>query len=211
MQLTDILHAIFHIDQSLKLLVGEYGAAFYLILFLVIFCETGILPLFFLPGDPLLFLCGAFCAGGGLSLWILMPVLFVATVAGCALNYGTGRYIGAKAHTHNYRWLDRAALARSQAFCDKFGSRTLLISPYIAVVRTFAPFIAGVSGMRFDKFMLANVLGAALWVCGLVLGGYWFGNIELIRKNLNWIVLAGAGIGIGALALGTVLRLYRKR
>ncbi|HEY8024176.1 MAG TPA: VTT domain-containing protein [Burkholderiaceae bacterium] len=210
MDIAHIFHAILHIDQSLKLLVGEYGVAFYLILFVVIFCETGLLPLFFLPGDPLLFVCGAFCASGALDLWLLMPTLFVATFGGCMLNYAIGRYIGAKAYTHNYRWLDRNALNRTHAFCEKYGGRTLLISPYIAVIRTFAPFVAGVSAMRIDKFAWANFGGAALWVVGLVVGGYLFGNIAVIRDHLNALVLAGAAIGLGALLLGTVLRLLRK-
>lgn len=210
MDIAHIFHAILHIDQSLKLLVGEYGVAFYLILFVVMFCETGLLPLFFLPGDPLLFVCGAFCASGALDLWLLMPTLFVATFGGCMLNYAIGRYIGAKAYTHNYRWLDRNALNRTHAFCEKYGGRTLLISPYIAVIRTFAPFVAGVSAMRIDKFAWANFGGAALWVVGLVVGGYLFGNIAVIRDHLNALVLAGAAIGLGALLLGTVLRLLRK-
>jgi membrane-associated protein len=210
MDLSQIFYAILHIDQSLKMLVGEYGAAFYLILFVVIFCETGFLPLFFLPGDPLLFICGAFCANGVLNLWLLMPVLFFATFGGCAVNYRIGRLIGARAYTHNYKWLDRAALERTHAFSEKHGAKALLISPYLAVIRTFAPFIAGVSAMDAGKFMWSNFLGAVLWVAGLVLGGYWFGNIDVIREHLNAIVLAGAGIGIGALVLGTVLRLLRK-
>jgi membrane-associated protein len=210
MDIAHIFHAILHLDQSLRMLVGEYGAAFYLILFVVIFCETAFLPLFFLPGDPLLFVCGAFCATGALNLWLLMATLFAATVSGCMVNYGIGRYIGAKAYTHNYKWLDRAALTRTHAFCEKYGGRTLLISPYIAVIRTFAPFIAGVSAMRVDKFAWANLAGAGLWVVGLVVGGYLFGNIGVIRDHLNALVLGGVAIGLGALLLGTVLRLLRK-
>jgi len=211
MDWSQILHAIFHIDQSMRQLVDAYGALFYLILFLIVFCETGFLPLFFLPGDPLLFVCGAFCATGVLNLGATMAVLFVATFGGCAVNYRIGRYVGARAYTQNIRWLDRAALDRTHAFCERYGRSALLISPYLAVIRTFAPFIAGVSAMRAGRFMAANAMGAALWVAGLVLGGFWFGNIELIRRNLNTLVLAGAAIGVAALVLGALLKFRRKR
>ena len=211
MDWSQILHAIFHIDQSMRQLVDTYGALFYLILFVIVFCETGFLPLFFLPGDPLLFVCGAFCANGVLNLGATMAVLFVAAFGGCAVNYRIGRYVGARAYTQNYRWLDRALLARTHAFCERHGRSALLISPYVAVVRTFAPFIAGVSAMRAGRFMVANAMGAAFWVAGLVLGGFWFGNIELIRRNLNTLVLAGAAIGVAALVLGALLKLRRKR
>jgi membrane-associated protein len=211
MNWADILHAIFHIDQSMRQLVDAYGALFYLILFAIVFCETAFLPLFFLPGDPLLFVCGAFCAGGVLNLGVTMSVLFVAAFGGCAVNYRIGRYVGARAYTQNYRWLDRTALERTHAFCERHGSAALLIAPYVAVVRTFAPFIAGISAMRTGRFMAANAMGAALWVAGLVLCGYWFGNIEVVRKNLNTLVLAGAAIGVLALVLGALLKLRRKR
>jgi len=210
MDWTQILHAIFHIDQSMRQLVDAYGALFYLILFAIVFCETAFLPLFFLPGDPLLFVCGAFCAGGVLNLGATLAVLFVAAFGGCAVNYRIGRYVGARAYTQNYRWLDRTLLARTHVFCERHGSAALLISPYVAVVRTFAPFIAGVSSMRAGRFMAANAAGAALWVLGLVLGGYWFGNIEVVRRNLNTLVLAGAAIGVAALVLGALLKLGRK-
>ncbi len=211
MDWAQVFHAIFHIDQSMRQLVDAYGALFYLILFAIVFCETGFLPLFFLPGDPLLFVCGAFCASGVLNLGLTLAVLFVAAFGGCAVNYRIGRYVGARAYTQNYRWLDRVALERTHAFCERHGSAALLISPYVAVVRTFAPFVAGVSAMRAGRFMAANALGAALWVLGLVLGGYWFGNIEVIRNNLNTLVLAGAAIGVAALVLGALLKLRRKR
>jgi len=210
MDWTQILHAIFHIDQSMRQLVDAYGILFYLILFAIVFCETGFLPLFFLPGDPLLFVCGAFCASGVLNLGSTMAVLFVATFGGCAVNYRIGRYVGARAYTQNYRWLDRTALERTHAFCERYGRAALLISPYVAVVRTFAPFIAGISAMRTGRFMAANAMGAALWVLGLVLGGYWFGNIPIVRNNLNTLVLTGAGIGVAALVVGALLKLKRR-
>lgn len=211
MSWSDILHAVFHIDQAMRQLVDAYGALFYLILFAIVFCETGFLPLFFLPGDPLLFVCGAFCAGGVLNLVPTMAVLFVAMFAGYVVNYRIGRYVGARAYTQDYRWLNRAALDRTHVFCERYGSAALLIAPYVAVVRTFAPFVAGVSSMCFGCFLTASALSAALWVAGLVLGGYWFGNIPLVRDNLNTLVLGGAAIGVAALAIGALLKLKRPR
>ena len=207
MDWTQILHAVFHIDQSMRQLIDAYGILFYLILFAIVFCETAFLPLFFLPGDPLLFVCGAFCAGGVLNLEMTMAALFAAAFGGCAVNYRIGRCLGARAYTQNYGWLDRAALDRTHAFCERYGRAALLVSPYVAVVRTFAPFIAGVSAMRAGRFMAANAMGAAFWVLGLVLGGYWFGNIPIVRDNLNTLVLTGAGIGVAALVLGALLKL----
>jgi membrane-associated protein len=210
MNWTDILHAIFHIDQSMRQLVGAYGALFYLILFGIVFCETAFLPLFFLPGDPLLFVCGAFCANGVLNLGATMAALFVATFAGYAVNYRIGRYVGVRAFTQNSRWLNRAALEHTHAFCERHGSSALLIAPYVAVVRTFAPFVAGVSNMGVGRFLVASAMSAALWVGGLVLGGYWFGNIPLIRNNLNALVLGGAAIGVLALVVGALVKLRHK-
>jgi membrane-associated protein len=207
----DILHAVFHFDQSVRLLVTTYGVLFYLILFAIVFCETAFLPLFFLPGDPLLFVCGAFCANGVLGLGATMSTLFVAAFAGYGVNYRIGRYVGARAYTHNYRWLNRAALERTHAFCERHGSGALLIAPYVAVVRTFAPFVAGMSNMKPARFVSASAASAALWVGGLVLGGYWFGNIPLVRDNLSTLVLSGAGIGVLALVLGGLLKLRRSR
>ncbi len=211
MDALQLLHAILHIDQSMSALVGQYGTAFYLLLFAVVFCETGTIPLFFLPGNPLLFVCGAFSATGAMNLWVLMATLVAATVAGRTVNYWTGRALGKRVYTHEYAWLNRDALNRSHAFCEKYGGVTMILSPFLAVIRTFAPFVAGASAMQFSRFQLFNVLGAAIWVGVLVLSGNLFGNIPVVRNHMNVIVLVGVSIGVGALILGAAWKIYRSR
>lgn len=206
-----MLEIVLHLNQFLGTLIAENGNMAYAILFLVVFCEIGLLPLFFLPGDPLLFFSGAFCAMGALNIWVLVPALFIAAVLGSALNYWIGRRVGKQVYTRNYRWLDRAALNRAHAFYEKYGSISFLMSPFIAVVRTFAPFVAGVSQMTTSKFLASMVGGAALWVVTLVVGGYYFGNIPLIRDHLSAIVLIGLALGLGSLAVSALFRAYQAR
>lgn len=203
------LHAIFHLDQHMEALVAQYGTTFYLLLFVIVFCEIGFVPLFFLPGNPLLFLCGAFSATGAMNLWILMGTLAAATISGRTVNYWSGRALGNRVFTHDYAWLNREALNRSHAFCEKYGGVTMIISPFIAVVRTFAPFVAGVSLMRFSNFQLFNVLGAIVWVGVLVVGGNLFGNIPVVRNHMNAIVLIGVVTGLAALVLAAAWKVYR--
>ena len=206
----DLLQILLHLNQFLATLIAEHGELAYAVLFVVVFSEIGLLPLFFLPGDPLLFFCGAFCATGALSLWLLLPLLFAAAVLGTLLSYWLGRMLGEQAYERNYRWLDRSALDRAHAFYERYGRVTFLMSPFVAVVRTFAPFAGGVSGMTFGKFLPAVVAGAALWVGILVVGGYYFGNIPLIRDHVGGIVLLGLGLGLLSLAFGSLLKKGRQ-
>jgi len=211
MDASQLLYAIFHIDHSIATLVAQYGAAFYLLLFVIIFCETALLPLFFLPGNPLLFICGAFSATGAMNVWLLLATLIAATFLGRSANYVIGRAVGTKAYTHDYAWLNRAALNRTHAFCEKYGGVTLIISPFIAVVRTFAPFVAGVSAMSLAKFQIFNLLGACAWAIVLVVGGNLFGDLPFIRDHMNIIVLIGVGTGLTALLIATGWKLLRNR
>lgn len=175
------------------------------------FCEIAFLPLFFLPGDPLIFICGAFCATGAISLWIVMPLLFVATVAGSAVNFRIGRAIGQKVFTQDYRWLDQAALQRTHRFYEEHGGITFLLSPFIAVVRTFAPFVGGVSAMTCSRFLLFMTAGAAMWIVTLVPAGYFFGNVPVVRDHMSGIVLLGIGLGVGSLLASGLWRWLAKR
>jgi len=211
MHFVQLVHAILHFDQNLGSLIAQHGAMVYAALFLIVFCEIGLLPLFFLPGDPLLFICGAFCATGVMKLWVLMPVLFVAAVLGSVLNYAIGRAVGQRVYAHDYRWLDRAALQKTHQFYESYGWITFILSPFIAVIRTFAPFVGGVSSMTFSKFLVAVVAGAATWVVTLLLAGYWFGNIPLVHEHLGALVLLGLVLGLGALAIAGLLRTYHNR
>jgi membrane-associated protein len=211
MDFTLFLNMLAHFDQHLGSMIAQYHVAVYAMLFVVVFCEIGVLPLFFLPGDPLLFICGAFCATGALNIWVLMPLLIAAAVLGSTLNYGTGRVVGQKAYERNHPWLNREALARSHAFYERYGHVTFLFSPFVAVVRTFAPFVGGVAGMTFTKFLFWVFAGALAWVLILVPSGYFFGNIPWIRDHMGAIVLLGLGLGLGSLAVSGLLQARERR
>ncbi|AEK63394.1 VTT domain-containing protein [Collimonas fungivorans] len=207
MQFVDI---ILHVDKSLGFLIKEYGALIYIVLFLIVFCETGLVVLPFLPGDTLLFIGGAFCANGEMNIWALMGLLIVAATTGNTLNYWIGSLIGHKVYTHDYRWLDKKALQKTHAFYEHHGGKTIILSRFVPIVRTFAPFVAGVSEMTFSKFQFFNITGALIWVVGLVSAGYFFGNIPVIRDHLNTIVLIGVGAAVVPVALGGLWKFYKK-
>ncbi len=191
MEFSQLLDLILHVDKSLGTLLEFYGPLVYAVLFAIVFAETGLVVFPFLPGDTLLFMGGAFCASGGMSAPLLMALLVIAAVTGNTVNYLVGRAIGARAFTHNYRWLDRAALDKTHAFFEKHGGKTIVLARWLPVVRTFAPFVAGVSDMGMARFQFYNITGALFWVVTLVMAGYFFGNIPVIRDHLNTIVLIG--------------------
>lgn len=210
MDLMQLLDMILHVDKSLGILISNYGAMIYAVLFLIVFCETGLVVLPFLPGDTLLFVAGAFCASGEIDPWILTGLLVTAAVTGNTVNYWVGSAIGHKVFTHDYRWLDKAALHKTHLFYEKHGGKTIILSRFVPIVRTFAPFIAGVSKMTFSKFQVFNLSGALLWVACLVVGGYFFGNIPIIRDHLNAIVLIGVGAAVVPLMLGGLWKFYKR-
>jgi len=210
MDFVQFLDMILHVDKYLGTVIAQYGTLVYVVLFAIVFCETGLVVLPFLPGDTLLFIGGAFCASGAMNIWALMALLITAAITGNTINYWIGRAIGQKVFTHDYRWLDKVALKKTHAFYENHGGKTIILSRFIPIVRTFAPFVAGVSDMTFTKFQFFNITGAVLWVVGLVAGGYFFGNIPIIRDHLNTIVLVGVGAAVIPLALGGVWKFYRK-
>lgn len=207
MQLVDM---ILHVDKSLGQVIAQYGQMVYGVLSAIVFAETGLVVFPFLPGDTLLFIGGAFAATGELNIWLLMGLLLFAAIAGNTVNYLIGNAIGQKVFTHDYRWLDRAALLKTQAFYQNHGGKTIILARFVPVVRTFAPFVAGVSSMSFAKFQFYNVTGALIWVVGLVTAGYFFGNIPIIRDHLTTIVLIGVGAAVIPVALGVMLKFYRR-
>jgi len=211
MQLMQMLQIALHFDQHLSSLIVQYGTAVYAMLFIIVFVEIGFLPLFFLPGDPLIFICGGLSATGALNVWLVMSVLFAATVAGSIVDYAIGRAIGEKVYTADYRWLDKNALRRAHAFYEARGGLTFLLSPFIAVVRTFAPFAAGVLRMTFARFVSFVTAGAALWIGSLVAAGYVFGNVPLVRDHMSSIVLLGVALGVGSLIASALWRLVNSR
>jgi membrane-associated protein len=210
MDFLQFLDMILHVDKYLGTFIAQYGTMIYAVLFAIVFCETGLVVLPFLPGDTLLFIAGAFCATGAMNIWVLIALLLAAAVAGNTVNYWIGSAIGHKVFTHDYRWLDKDALRKTHAFYENHGGKTIILARFVPIVRTFAPFVAGVSEMTFAKFQFFNIVGALLWVAGLVAGGYFFGNIPVIRDHLNTIVLIGVGAAVIPLALGGVWKVYRK-
>lgn len=198
----EILTMLLQIDKTLGIWIAEYGAWIYLVLFLIVFGETGLVVLPFLPGDSLLFIAGAFAATGALDAGLLIALLLVAAVLGNTVNYMVGRYIGPKVFSQNVRFLDRAALVKTHAFYERHGGKTLVMARFLPVIRTFAPFVAGVGYMSFARFQFFNVTGALLWVLSLVLAGYYFGNLPMVREHLNTIVLVGMAAAIVPVLLG---------
>ncbi|MET0963253.1 MAG: VTT domain-containing protein [Noviherbaspirillum sp.] len=207
MQLVDM---VLHVDKSLGRVIAEYGQTVYGVLTAIVFTETGLVVFPFLPGDTLLFIGGAFAATGELNVWLLMGLLTFAAVAGNTVNYFIGNAIGQKIFTRDYRWLDKAALHRTHAFYDNHGGKTIILARFIPVVRTFAPFVAGVSNMSFARFQFFNITGALAWVVGLVTAGYFFGNIPAIRDHLTIIVLIGVCAAVIPVALGAVYKFCRR-
>ncbi len=210
MDFMQLLDMILHIDKYLGTFITEYGTLVYVVLSGIVFAETGLVIFPFLPGDTLLFIGGAFCASGAMNVWLLMGLLITAAILGNTVNYYIGKAIGQKVFTHDYRWLDKDALRRTHAFYENHGGKTIILSRFVPVVRTFAPFVAGVSGMEFAKFQFYNITGALIWVIGLVAAGYFFGNIPIIRDHLTTIVLIGIGAAVVPLALGGVWKMYKK-
>ncbi len=212
--LLQFANLVLHIDKFLGVFIHEYGAWVYAVLFLIVFCETGLVVLPFLPGDSLLFIGGAFCATGEMNLGLLIVLLLVAAVVGNTVNYMVGRSIGPRVFNSHIpfleRFLDRSALQKTHNFYEKHGGKTIVLARFIPVVRTFAPFVAGASEMTVSRFQFFNVLGALFWVLLLVLLGYFFGNIPFIRQYLNLIVLVGIGAAVVPVVLGAVWKMTRK-
>ncbi|WP_377701927.1 VTT domain-containing protein [Pseudoduganella sp. UC29_71] len=207
MQLLDML---VHVDKTLDTLIAQYGIWVYAVLFFIIFSETGLVVLFFFPGDTLLFIAGALCATGQMNLPVLIALLITAAVTGNTVNYWIGEAIGQRVFTHDYRWLNKDALHRTHEFFEKHGGKTIILARFVPVVRTFAPFVAGVSDMTFSRFQMYNVTGAVAWVVSLTVGGYLFGNMPVVRDHLTTIVMVGVCAAIVPLALGGVWKLGRR-
>lgn len=211
MEFSQLLGLILHIDKALDIMLQQYGVLVYALLFAIVFAETGLVVFPFLPGDTLLFVAGAFCANGLMNASLLMLLLIIAAVSGNTVNYLIGRALGQRVFTHDYRWIDRHALEKTHAFFERHGGKTIILARWLPVIRTFAPFVAGVSDMGFARFQIFNVVGALLWVIGLVMAGYFFGNIPIIRDHLNTIVLIGVAAAAGPVALAAIIRWVRGR
>ncbi|AEV25936.1 putative membrane-associated protein [Azospira oryzae PS] len=180
---------VLHLDKHLAVLVQQYGPWIYAILFFIVFAETGFVVVPFLPGDSLLFVAGALAAIGDMALMPLMLSLSLAAVLGNSLNYVIGRWFGHRILAWNSRLLNRAALEKTHAFFEVHGGKTLVISRFLPLLRTFAPFVAGMGEMGYGRFTFFNVVGGVSWVVSLSLAGYWFGNLPLIKNNLSLVIV----------------------
>jgi membrane-associated protein len=208
--LRNIVDLFLHLDQHLSEVISDYGTWTHLILFLIVFCETGLVITPLLPGDSLLFAAGTFAALGALDLWLVLSLLIAAAIIGDSVNYWIGNYIGPRAFSGDIRFLRKEYLERTHAFYERHGGKTIILARFVPIVRTFAPFVAGVGAMSYPKFITYNVVGAVLWVGMFVLGGYFFGNIPVVRKNFTIVILAIIAISVMPMAL-EALRARRSR
>jgi membrane-associated protein len=189
--LMTLVDFILHVDRHLREFVDAYGGWVYALLFLIVFVETGLVVMPFLPGDSLLFVVGALAGAGMMNYPLVMVLLVVAAVAGDQVNYSIGRYLGPRVFDWEHsRWFNRRAFDQAHAFHEKYGGITLVLARFMPFVRTFVPFVAGVAEMSRPKFSFYNVTGALLWVVGLVTAGYLFGNIAWVQANLSKIIWA---------------------
>lgn len=190
--LKDFVDIFLHLDKHLDYIITNFGIWTYVILFTIIFVETGVVIMPFLPGDSLLFMAGALAAihPDVLNVWIMGGLLFVAAFLGDTLNYHIGKYIGPKVFKRDYKLLKRAHLVKTQAFYDKHGGKTIIFARFIPIIRTFAPFVAGVGTMSYGKFISYNIIGGFVWVFSFLLAGYFFGEIPIVKNNLK-LVLVG--------------------
>ncbi len=189
--IAQFIDIVLHLDQHLVVLVQQYGTWIYVILFAIIFCETGLVVFPFLPGDSLLFVAGAVAATGGMDIVTLNVVLFAAAVIGDNTNYWIGHTIGPRAFRwEQSRFFNKAALLKTHAFYEAHGGKTIIIARFLPLVRTFAPFVAGLGRMSYPRFFAIDLFGGALWIGSLTLAGYWFGNLPWIRNNLSLVIVA---------------------
>lgn len=186
--ITFLIDFILHIDVHLATLVSNYGPWIYLILFLIVFCETGLVVTPFLPGDSLLFVAGALAAMGQMDIHLLVVLLIIAAILGDGVNYAIGKHVGLRLFTRFPRLLKQSYLDKTHAFYQRHGGKTIIFARFVPIVRTFAPFVAGIGHMEYRKFLSYNVVGALLWVIGFCYAGYFFGNLPFVRKNLEFLI-----------------------
>ncbi|MBI3952286.1 MAG: DedA family protein [Acidobacteria bacterium] len=186
-----LIDLFLHLDRHLNEVIQAYGVWTYLILFLIIFCETGLVVTPILPGDSLLFAAGAFAAHGSLDVIWLFILLSIAAVVGDTVNYWIGHYVGPRVfHEENIRFLKKEYLERTHQFYEKHGGKTIIIARFIPIIRTFAPFVAGIGRMTYWRFIAYNIFGGVGWIAVFVFGGYYFGNIPVVKRNFTFVIIA---------------------
>ncbi len=203
-----LIYSLFALDQTLTSLVGQNAWLIYVVMFAIIFAETGLVIFPFLPGDSILFIAGTIAAASGVSIHLLAGTLVIAAVAGDSVNYGAGHFIGPRVFDRpDSRWLRKEHLLRTQRFYDKYGGFTIIIGRFVPIVRTFAPFLAGVAQMSYARFLLYNIIGGIAWICSMLYAGYLFGNIPWVKNNLSFIVVGIVVVSFLPLAI----RLWHER
>lgn len=188
--LSGLFDALVHLDKHLLEAVQSYGGWVYLLLFLIVFCETGLVVTPFLPGDSLLFVAGTLAGAGSMNVHLLVVLLIAAAVLGDSVNYAIGRWLGPRVFRRDDSWFfKRAYIERTHAYFDKYGGRTIVIARFIPIIRTYAPFVAGIGRMDYYRFLMFNVGGAVLWVALITYAGYLFGNVPIVKNNLTVVIL----------------------
>lgn len=205
--ISSLIDFILHLDKHLNEIIQTYGAWTYLLLFLIIFMETGLVITPFLPGDSLLFAAGAFAAQGSLNVFVLFILLSFAAILGDTVNYWIGHYIGPKAFSGNVRFLKKEYLDRTHAFYEKHGGKTIILARFIPIIRTFAPFVAGIGAMTYSHFIIYNVIGGILWVGLFTFGGYFFGNLPFVKDNFIIVIITIIFISV----LPAIIEVIRSR
>lgn len=188
---TNFIDIFMHLDKHMGTVIQNYGVLTYVILFLIIFCETGLVVTPFLPGDSLLFATGTFAAIGALDVLTVFVLLAIAAVAGDTVNYWVGDFVGPKVfHKEDVRFFNKKHLERTHQFYEKYGGKTIIIARFVPIIRTFAPFVAGIGSMTYGRFLRYNIIGGILWVAVFVFAGYFFGSVPIVKQNFSLVILA---------------------
>lgn len=206
----ELIDFVLHIDKHLGEIISNYGTWTYAILFLIIFCETGLVIIPFLPGDSLLFAAGSFSAIGKLNPNSMFLILSLAAVLGDSINYFIGKYLGPKVFSKNYRFLNKKNLEKTHKFYEKYGGKTIILARFIPIVRTFAPFVAGIGLMNYYKFITYNIVGGVAWVGIFVYLGYFFGNLQFVQNNFGLVAIAIIIISIIPIIVEVLKHKFRK-
>ena len=212
--LKEIFDFFLHLDVHLQKIIHDYGIATYIILFAIIFIETGLVIMPFLPGDSLLFAAGAFAALGAFNIYLLIALLFIAAVIGDSLNYYLGKNVGLKVlqwKIGNIQLVKPHHIKKTQVFYEKHGAKTIILARFVPLVRTFAPFVAGVGQMNYSTFIFYNVVGGAIWVVSLTLAGYFFGNLPIVKENFETVIMLIILVSVLPLVVKALMQKFQMR